>query len=279
MFLKKQSLMILSLALLSACGHYSEDLAAMDAVAPQDIAPAAGNDFNSYLAHEYMALAKQENAVYDYKAAMMFTEKARAAQKGQEVTPFTLRDFDINEENREIVKQKRLQLIGALQSKNAPENYYELAKAQTQFDSWLEQLEEGHQGAQIKTCMDSFDEAMRKIENPSEDEINYTLDFTVGSTDIGAQGQQKIQEAVQFYQENPAYQFTVIGYINNETAEAGQSNIAVQRALNVRDLLIRAGVPSYSIQAYTGRQQAGIFPADNAQRVNIIMRAPENTAM
>lgn len=279
MFLKKQALMVLSLGFLSACGHYSEDLAAMGSVAPQDIAPAAGNDFNSYLAHEYMELAKQENAVYDYKAAMMFTEKAKAASQGAEVMPFTLRDFEISEENREIVAQKRQQLIGALQTKNAPENFHALAKAQTQFDSWLEQLEEGHQSAQIKTCVDSFEEAMLEIENPSEDEINYTVDFMVGSADIGATGQQKIQEAIQFYQQNPAYGFTVIGYINNDTAEAGKSNIAVQRALNVRDMLIRAGVPSYSIQAYTGRQQAGIFPADSAQRVNIIMRAPSNAAM
>lgn len=280
MFLKKQALMVLSLGMLTACGHYSEDLASMDTVQPQDIAPAAGNDFSAYLAHEYMELAKQENAAYDYQAAMMFTNKAKAAQKGEEVSPFAFRDFEIDSQYEGEVEQKRLELLGALQSKNSPENYFTLAKAQTQFDSWLEQLEEGHQPKQIQTCAESFDAAMKKVENPLADEVNYTLTFASGSTNVQTTAQQKLHEAIRFYQENPQYGFTVIGYINNAAAEAGQYNIAVQRALNVRDMLIKAGIPSYQIEAYTGRQQAGLYPAaENSERVNVIMRVPSEPAM
>ncbi|MEM6781988.1 MAG: OmpA family protein, partial [Pseudomonadota bacterium] len=145
-----------------------------------------------------------------------------------------------------------------------------------------EQMEEGHQQADIQTCAETFDAAMLKLENPMANEVNFTLDFAVGGSSFDAEANQKISEAVQFYAENPNYTVTVIGYSNDTTHEAGQSKLAVQRALKVRDALIAQGVPAYQIQAYTGRQQAGIYPAAVAGelgRANIILRLQTQTTM
>ncbi|MEM6781844.1 MAG: hypothetical protein AAF569_08275, partial [Pseudomonadota bacterium] len=180
MSLKNNVFALICALSISACGHYSEDLASMGSVAPQDIAPAAGNDFSSFLASEYMALAQEENRKYDYQAARFYTEKAMAAQKGQSVPPASLREFDIPTQYQGKAQEKRERLVAALQIQKTPENYASLAKAQTQFDSWLEQMEEGHQEVDIQTCAESFDAAMLMLENPMANEVNFTLDFAIG---------------------------------------------------------------------------------------------------
>lgn len=280
MSLKKQAFALVALIALSACGHYSEDLAMMEGKNLQDIAPAAGEpDFSILLAQEYATLAQQENERYDYLAAKYFTDKAKAAGRGKDVPPASLNDFEIDPDNHAAVIQVREKLVAALETKKTPANFKALAEAQTQFDSWLEELEEG-QKTDITESRDHFEQALALLENPMPDEVNYTLMFGMNSAALDAAAEQSLEEAVAYYQENPYYEFTVIGYENAQSVEAGHANLAVQRAVAVRDVLVKMGVPKYSIHAFTGREQASVYPvASNEGRVNVIMRLKTDTIM
>lgn len=286
MSLNKSIFSILSVCLLTACGHYSEDLAAMDrmnrmdTVVPHLIEPAAGHSFNTYLASEYMALAHEENTSYDYKSAALFTKKAKAAQQGKVPPPSKIDEYDLPEEAMKTATMKREKLVSALQTQNTPENYAALARAQVQFDKWLEESEEGHQQAAIKNCSDSFEAAMMQLGNPLADEVNYTIHFGAQDTALTQGSITTIQDVARFFGENPDYDFMVIGH------SAYGRDTAASRAGNVREALVQAGVPAMTIRAYTQKEQATFYkasatptPTAISERVNIILRKKPQPVM
>lgn len=295
MSLKNITLLVVLSAGLSACGHYSEDLASMDineSPALQDIAPAAGTfaesdaprrPYTYYLAKEYMDLARTENESYDYKSAAYFTKKAKMAHEGMTVMPSNYKEFDIGDDYAATAMEARERLNIALQTQNAPENYPALAKAQAQYDSFLEQLEEGHQKGDIKNCKDSFYQAISALQRPAENELNFGMAFAMGQATMDSNSMQIIAEAVSFYRENPNFEFTIVGY--NAAGEMapdyqGQS-MAAKRAANIKAALVRAGIPSDSVRAYTANQQAmmnAAFAPEDPQ-ANIIMRLKDQSAV
>jgi hypothetical protein len=173
------SFLILSIFLLPACSHYSSDLSALeeqmgtttyvavtDAPALDGITPAAGMEtpaipFHTILAQEYLALAKANEAAMDYKTARYFTEKAAAAMAGKPVAPGTPTQFGIARDKSQTLNTARAELIGKLQNDMVPANYAALAKAQTQYDSWLDDVQDskGDKGL----CQDGFNEAMAQL--------------------------------------------------------------------------------------------------------------------
>lgn len=179
-------LFVLSALTLGACSHYSDDLASLDgamksnqsfasaAVAPQDIAPAAGGpaltggSINDFLARDYYELARHENdKAYDYKAAKQFTAKALSAKKGQLTTPSKISSFDVPEERVGELTKARADLIGALKQQNTPENAATLAKAQSSFDCWLERAEEADSAGHYAECKAQFEQSMVALVTPA----------------------------------------------------------------------------------------------------------------
>lgn len=175
-------LLLLSVLILPACAHYSSDISALeqqmgtttyvavtDAPALDGITPAAGMEapavpFHTILAQEYLALAKANEAAMDYKTARYFTEKAAAAASGKPVAPGIPSQFGIARDQSEQLNAARVELVARLQNNMAPANYAALAKAQTQYDSWLDDVQDdkGDKG----TCQDGFNRAMAELIAP-----------------------------------------------------------------------------------------------------------------
>lgn len=202
-----KALALVSALTLSACGHYSDDLAslekdfqtgtspqqyAMNAQGLNTVTPAAGGavaaeavSFSRSLALEYYAMAKYENdELYDYRAAKYYTEKASAAVKGEHVPVGYVGEFKIDEESTTELKQARAELIDAMRFKMLPENYARLAQAQAQYDCWLDQAEEGQKDM---TCRAGFFEALAAVNDPYVEAGRYAVSFNAG-TSAFAQG-------------------------------------------------------------------------------------------
>lgn len=165
---------------LSACSHYSEDLASMDSPAVQPastqvamtdtalatMTPAAGDEtpsvpFAELLAQEYLVLAKQNETAMDHKTARYFTVKAQAAKKGEAVAPGTPEQFGISGARADAVRSARAQLTAALKQNTSPGPQYALAKAQAQYDCWLDDVQDGRGDA--GACAAGFKQSMTDI--------------------------------------------------------------------------------------------------------------------
>lgn len=165
---------------LSACSHYSDDLAALDSQAIQSaptqvamsdtalatMTPAAGDEtpsvpFAELLAQEYLALAKQNETAMDHKTARYFTVKAQAAKKGEAVAPGTPEQFGISGARADAVRSARAQLTAALKQNMTPNSQYALAKAQTQYDCWLDDVQDGR--GDTGPCAAGFKQSMTDV--------------------------------------------------------------------------------------------------------------------
>lgn len=270
MKIRQNLLLFGATALLSACGHYSEDLAALDkqlgnerdwdvaSASNQDlnnIMTAAGGEmqaisFNEALAREYHALAKAEQEAMDYKSAKMFTEKARAAMNGEQVEPAAASTPE--------GEQRRAALVNAIAMQMIPKNYYSLARAQAQYDSWQEQKGEADPQA-ANHCRDNFEQAMMALENPFMETKTYAVLFSDQTNTVSPEAQRILNEIAAFISEgnHTSYQLILSG---------GPDQIAA-----VKNKLLQ-------MKFMEQRILIGEKPtADNAVQIDVLYAAPQNT--
>jgi hypothetical protein len=193
--------------LLTACDHYSNKLASMEPPAGNvhDISPAAGDamTFSQYLANEYYHLARTEQSQnYDYKAAKLYTEKMEQLTYGRLVAPSSVEDFDIKGEERAEAAQARIQLIDALKTYNIPENRAILARAQSRYDCWLDQLEDTQDAAKPLPCKAEFQQAMASLLPPDGMEMRFTVPFPTGSMSLNEEARSSIGRVLSFWRLN-----------------------------------------------------------------------------
>lgn len=231
----------------SGCDHYSTKLAAMSST-PQnvaDISPAAGNEmtFSQYLASEYYHLARYEHDQrYDYKAAKYYTNKAERLSKGQMVSPASFSDFKVAPEKSEELASAREELISALKIYNVPENRYSLAVAQTRYDCWLEQQEEGNQNNDALTCKNEFRHAISNLVPPDHREVKIAVPFDSGSLVLTEAARISLGRVLSFWNnKKKGYHITLSPAVNMQ-----QEEISRQISM-VRSILQYNGIPSSDI--------------------------------
>lgn len=276
----RAKIFILALALfLGACGHYNEDLASLDkvmtssssvtmAAAPQDIAPAAGDEESlaRYLAREYYDLAKFENEkAYDYKAAKNYTQKAMMASKGKVAMPAKISSYDIPSDKMPALTDARAALVAALAENNTPENQMALAKAQSRFDCWLERAEEAADDEHCASCRSEFEQAMAMLIAPAAgveaQSGSFDINFAQNSAAFDEASMETIGKVAAFVNapENAGYGVVLTGYASVQSEFA--SRLANARATTVRDALIAQGVSSdvIAMNIDESAQDAGIM--------------------
>lgn len=249
-----KALTLISALALSACGHYSDDLAslegdftksgqsqqqyAMNAQGLNTVTPAAGGavSFSRTLAEGYYALAKYENdEMYDYRAAKYYTKKAGAAMKGDHVSAGHVGEFNIPEASREELTQGRVQLIDAMRFKMVPENHAGLAQAQVKYDCWLDQVEENQKDL---TCRTGFFDTLSYMSDPYAEAKRYGVSFNAGTSALAQGAQQTLDEAASLIQERQGTPYRII--------LSGQG-LSADRQLVIQNILSAKGVNPKSI--------------------------------
>lgn len=274
---------IIALMTLGACSHYSEDLASLEgkigarqqqiaASYPattdlQSIAPAAGGAefsreaFNQTLASEYFTMAKYENEkAYDYKAAKLYTQKAKMASEGKVVVPSKVSAFDVPEEKQGELNEARANLIEALKNQNTPENQRTLGVAQARYECWLERAEEAADDAHYASCKNDFDAAMAQLivpaaGHPQASAAMYNVGFSANSTQFDAASAQTINSLAAFLNmpENAAYTANLTGFTGMAQGEYAET-LANARVIAVRDALAKQGVNAARLSAFVSKE-------------------------
>lgn len=135
---------------------------AVDTIRAQEL-PA--DNFAHSLAGEYRRFALSEaDDMVDWIDAEHFALKTLAASRGEEVAPENLDEWKLSEAHLPALASSRDRLLRAYARDSRIIAPHASARAQAQFDCWVEQAEEGHQDAHIKACRDGFLDAMLEVD-------------------------------------------------------------------------------------------------------------------
>ena len=120
-----------------------------------------GEDFTLLLAESYRELAIFEaDRMYDWPDVSRYAQKALAASRGVLPPPESLADWHLLAEQVAFLGRARTQLIAAFEEGFAQTDPAQAATAQSSFDCWVEQLEEGWQTTHIEECRGAFEAAL-----------------------------------------------------------------------------------------------------------------------
>jgi OOP family OmpA-OmpF porin len=120
--------------------------------------------FKAGLHGKYVKLAKAELEEGDYFDTGIFARRAEAAANGKNVDPDTLWERSYSKKNKKLVFKERGRLMAMLNGGGREKFADHASTAQTQFDCWVQELEENNQPRDIKRCRDGYMAAMRDVE-------------------------------------------------------------------------------------------------------------------
>lgn len=171
---------------LSACTTVSS----IDRVAEMG---SSGNAFTDGLHDGYVELAYKEAGFYDWIDAGFFRDKAEAAGMGEVVLPEDPNTWSIDDQAQLAeLNAERARLIGVLDGGARSEHPELAAIAQTSFDCWVEEAEEGpehngpvadHQVRELGKCRADYMTAMEELTMPMVEEV-VILDETPTATEF-----------------------------------------------------------------------------------------------
>jgi OOP family OmpA-OmpF porin len=132
-----------------------------------------GSAFNMALHKEYVALAKVEQKEGDHMDAAVFARRAAASGAGKKVEPDNVFDRSYSNNQRATLLNSRARLEDAISAGGPKINPGLMAKAQSQFDCWAQELEENTQPKDIAACKKGFDKSIGILENSIASRMAY----------------------------------------------------------------------------------------------------------
>lgn len=257
--------------LLGAC---SGNLQKMQSASPSGDATA----FERALGDKYRDLANFEaNRMNDWTDAEHYATKALAAYAGNDVEPDEPKTRALPDNLIAEAEQDRKILLGLLDKGDWRKRRPSLsAEAQTKYDCWLEQLEEGWQTEDIAECRQDFLDALGqllsersaepsaaapapapapapKMAEPKMAPAQYTVYFEFDSTKLVASSMDVIKAAAaeaakrdvkSAARKAKAAQISAVGHADRAGSSDYNDELSIRRAAVVRGLLMEAGVPA-----------------------------------
>lgn len=229
----------------------------------------AGDDFNNHLARDYRTLANYEaEEMFDFKDADLYAEKAMASAAGRSVSPDDMSARHIKGDDKVAeLRGAYGVLTQAVAAGAAQKSPVTTARAQTQFDCWVEQQEEGHQHDHIAACKNGFWSAMRATQlsmapapSPqppvaqqrpapapaSAQPSSYRVFFDWDESEVTADARRLIDQAIE-RSRGSRQGVHLIGYTDASGTNAYNMRLAERRAEAVKDYLIANGVAQIAI--------------------------------
>lgn len=240
-----------ALLLVSACASGGDEAPA--APKPQTKYPA----LNAELAPRYTALADFEKVTGDTAAVTHYSGKAADATAGFEVLPDAVSSRTIAADKVGDLSTAHDALMGKYAEGYAESQPADLAEAQTKFDCWLEEQEEGFQLLDIARCRAGFEAAMAKMvpapapkpAPKAKADNDYVIYFRFDRSDLTNLASSRLQSAIAdaLSRKNPK---VVVGaHTDTSGSDKYNAKLSNVRAKTVKDALIAAGVAESAITA------------------------------
>jgi OOP family OmpA-OmpF porin len=263
---------IFAAILLSGCSTYSlEEL--------RHTTP-SGSEFQKTLAKLYMDFADDEEKDYDWRNSWHFADKGLLAAYGKDVAPEDIGEWDLPPEALPEMEKARGELLSALTPENIRAKPAAAARAQFNFDCWVEQQEEGWQADDIAACRDGFNKAVselmpgsagkygRKEEKKSGKPFaavkklapattSFIVFFDTGKTVFTEAGESSLAEVVKALEKQKNYVVVINDHHCKQNMQKPDRELLQERGEYVRKRLIESGInPSAIINCGESRKQA-----------------------
>ena len=232
-----------------------------------------GKGFGAELARQYRTPALFEaDEMFDWPDAALFGTKSLAAATGQQVMPERLTNWRLPTDKRAELREARTDLMRLL-SGRTPQQFPSLAaKAQANFDCWVEQQEENWQWDHIAACRKAFRAALTALEGKRElparvyapagltqasktvsesrsqrHRTAFTVFFAFDSADILEHGRSTIAEIAHGTPKGRKISIIVQGHADRAGPQPYNLALSLRRAARVRDELVAAGMAPESV--------------------------------
>lgn len=242
-----------------------------------------GTPFQQALTADYRDFAREEKAEYDWSAQEHFARKGLAAAAGQSVAPENLADYRFgNGPIAQALTDARAQLVAMLAS-DAPSRVPDAAaKAQTQFDCWVEEQDEDWQPKEIAECRNGFFAAMAKTvappapppaavlppppkAPPAMKPVGYVVFFDFDKSDLTPEAHQNIALAAQALK-NTSGSIHVTGYTDTVGSVPYNLKLSLRRSDAVEKELVKDGIPANRLTAEgRGKSDLSVPTADGVR--------------
>jgi len=259
-----------TLLLLSGCAEYNRRIL--------HNTPEGGWEFTQELARQYEVLGNVElDAMYDEASAEYYFSKAIRSKEGYCVAPTRLEDRDIEEDKLPELHKAYdhlmyLLCMGARQV--APKM---TAIAQSRFDCWVEQQEEGWQHNDIAWCRSEFYKALSEVELKLMGGVHKVhpksmVLFDNNSAELTEEAL-KIIEDVARKDRGEHQRLLLIGRTDKAGDLKHNKELSRERAMMVKKALVQNGVPVDLISIKAEGETPGPEVEAHNRRVDIIFLA------
>lgn len=244
-WLSKISLLAAVLAV-SGCAEYR--------IEQLERAPTDGYPFARALKSEYEAYAKHESRVnYDQIDASTFAIKGLQASHGLEVLPEDPRTWDIPAADLPRMLEARDRLLFAIHKSGrviAPEL---AAKTQVSYDCWVNQKEENFQSKEIQRCESGFFTNLAELEKTVDKYAPaFQVFFDFNSPKLRHDAHPVLDRVAKIATNMSDFTIKITGRTDAAGGRKFNLKLSQERALNVREALIKMGVPEKRIVAVGG---------------------------
>ncbi len=232
---------VAGILLLGACSN-------ADLIKQVELTKPAGTKFDSSLHANYVKLAKIEENEGDLRDAKHFIMKAKAAAAGQQVAPDGLpprkvTGVVVTDSSAKDLAGARSRLVKALAGPNVKKMPNVAAEAQTSFDCWVQEAEEGIQANDIAACREVFEIAMakfgkkRKVASGSP----FTVHFKFDSTNLTEESEGALYDIMQKVRVNKPKKVHIIAYTDLSGKNPYNDKLAEMRAQDLAEKIKGAG--------------------------------------
>lgn len=252
-------------------------------------AQGTGDAFTRALTDEYRQLTVFEaDEMYDWTDASYYARKGQRAAAGETVQPQEMAERRLPAEHVGELTSTRGELVGLLDASARTKVPETAARAQANFDCWMEQQEENFQPDHIAACRDAFYLALQEMKTamappamaePKPEPMpapapavpqRFVVFFGFDSTRVTPAGTSVIRDALAAARTVGAGEFSVTGHADRAGPAEYNLGLSLRRANAVRDALVGGGVRADGIGV------AGRGEAENAVPTADGVREPAN---
>ena len=226
-----------------------------------------GNDFQNVLAKSYYDMAQTRLGTKEYVDADFFARKSVAASKGETVSPEDNKRWLImgqgDQGTRTQMDQQRSRLLAALDGGGRTRYPTLAARAQVNYDCWVERTEQNFQQNWHGQCYQQYMSDIADLEAALRPPLN--VYFDTGSSKLNAAAMQTINQAAAYPKEG-TWHYLLVGRADRQGPNDANLKLSRARAEAVRKALVSAGVSANRIDVNaTGEANLPVATTDNVK--------------
>lgn len=228
--------------------HDDIDLYTFDMDEVRNMAP-QGSLFSQGLRSGYLELTDSEYAAFDYSDSVHFARKAVASAKGLAVMPDMVSLRTLSAEKVDELSAARARLMAGLEGNGRQKAPAAAARAQTSYDCWLENEEEGDVNG-IAACKAAFEAAMDEVERALASDIGnvYLVFFAWDRADISPVTATTLDQVAGDFERGEVPRIVLSGHTDTSGPADYNMGLSERRARAVAAELIARGVPESALE-------------------------------